>query len=373
MADAILPEPLELLRVNIDDAVVNAAQLHNPGVHSHGGTSACVIYTSGSTGLPKGVEIPHRGINRLVLNNGYLPFSPSDCVALAANPSFDATTFEVWGALLNGARLVVIEADVLLNPVRLAETVECAGISILLLAAGLFHQYAESMKKSFGHLRYLLAGGDAIDPSVVAKVLDGNGPQHFLNCYGPTEITTIATAYEAMEIDEDVRSLPIGRPIANTQIYILDAHGAPVPIGVVGELYIGGDGVGLGYLNREELTAERFLTDPFSTDPTARMYRSGDLGRWRADGTIEFFGRNDHQVKIRGFRIELGEIEARLSAHADVRECVVVALEGAVAGTEKRLVAYWVAAEGVTSEHLGAEILRSWLSDTLPDYMVPAA
>nr|WP_255352391.1 AMP-binding protein [Xanthomonas sp. MUS 060] len=133
--------------------------------------------------------------------------------------------------------------------------------------------------------------------------------------------------------------------------------------------------VGRGYLNREDLrSATRFLADPlFSTDPTARMYRTGDLGRWRADGTIEFVGRNDHQVKIRGFRIELGEIEARLSAHADVRECVVLALEGAAAGTEKRLVAYWVAAEGVTSEHLGAESLRSWLSDTLPDYMVPAA
>ncbi|WP_045726527.1 phosphopantetheine-binding protein, partial [Xanthomonas sp. GPE 39] len=141
----------------------------------------------------------------------------------------------------------------------------------------------------------------------------------------------------------------------------------------MGELYIGGDGVGRGYLNRDDLTAARFLTDPFSTDPTARMYRTGDLGRWRVDGTIEFVGRNDQQVKIRGFRIELGEIEARLSAHADVRECVVVALEDAASSTEKRLVAYWVAAEHIASEHLGAESLRSWLSDALPDYMIPAA
>ncbi|WP_045757272.1 non-ribosomal peptide synthetase, partial [Xanthomonas albilineans] len=370
--DTILPERLEVLRVNIDDAAVNVAESDNPRLYSHGSTSAYVMYTSGSTGLPKGVEIPHRGINRLVLNNGYLPFHPSDRVAFAANPSFDATTLEVWGALLNGARMIVIEADVLLSQVRLAETIKCEGITILLLAAGLFHQYADSMKEAFGHLRYLLAGGDAIDPSVVAKVLDGDSPQHFLNCYGPTEITTIATTYEVVEIDDGLRSLPIGRPIANTQIYILDGYGTPVPIGVVGELYLGGDGVARGYLNREELTAERFLTDPFSADPTARMYRSGDLGRWCADGTIEFVGRNDHQVKIRGFRIELGEIEARLSAHAQVRECVVVALD-ADAGNDKRLVAYWVGAEDVTSEHLCAETLRSWLSDVLPDYMVPAA
>nr|WP_255352740.1 amino acid adenylation domain-containing protein [Xanthomonas sp. GPE 39] len=372
VTDAILPAPLEVLRVNVDDTAVNAAQSDSPALHSHGGKSAYVMYTSGSTGMPKGVEIPHRGINRLVLNNGYLPFMPSDCVALAANPSFDAITFEIWGALLNGARLVVIESDVLMNPARLAETVECEGINILWMSTGLFYQYADSMKVGFGRLRYLLIGGDALDPSVVAKVMDGDRPQHFLNFYGTTETTTFASFYEIEGVDDGSRSLPIGRPIANTQIYILDRYGAPVPIGVVGELYIGGDGVGLGYLNREDLNAERFLTDPFSADPTARMYRSGDLGRWRADGTIEFVGRNDHQVKIRCFRIELGEIEVRLSAHPDVRECVVVALEEA-GGNDKRLVAYWVGAEGVTSEHLGAEDLRSWLSATLPDYMVPAA
>ncbi|WP_045771264.1 AMP-binding protein, partial [Xanthomonas albilineans] len=175
------------------------------------------------------------------------------------------------------------------------------------------------------------------------------------NLYGPTEAAVDVTAWRYCAGWKHAGSLPIGHPIANTRIYILDTYGAPVPIGVVGELYLGGDGVGRGYLNRDDLTAERFLTDPFSTDPTARMYRTGDLGRWRVDGVIEFVGRNDHQVKIRGFRIELGEIEARLSAHAEVRECVVVALDAA-AENDKRLVAYWVGAESVD-----AAALRRWL------------
>ncbi|WP_238319417.1 AMP-binding protein, partial [Xanthomonas maliensis] len=265
-----------MLRVNLDDTALNAAPSDNPPSLSHGGTSAYVIYTSGSTGLPKGVEIPHRGISRLVLNNGYLPFDPSDRIAFAANPSFDATTMEVWGALLNGARMVVIDADVLLNPQRFAETIEREGISVLFLVTALFRQYADRMKAGFGRLRYLLMGGEVIDPSVVARLLDGGGPQHFVHCYGPTETTTFATTYEVAAVEDDVRRLPIGRPIANTQIYILDAYGAPVPIGVAGELYIGGDGVGRGYLNRDALTAERFLDDPFSGTHGARMYRSGD-------------------------------------------------------------------------------------------------
>ncbi|AUI90618.1 hypothetical protein BVV10_11235 [Xanthomonas oryzae pv. oryzae] len=370
--DTKLPETLEVLRVNLDDTALNEVSSDNPQSLSHGGTSAYVIYTSGSTGLPKGVEIPHRGISRLVLNNGYLPFDPSDRIAFAANPSFDAITMEVWGALLNGARMVVIDADVVLNPQRFAETIEREGISVLFIVTALFRQYADSMKAGFARLRYLLMGGEVIDPSVVARLLDGGGPQHFVHCYGPTETTTFATTYEVAAVENDLRRLPIGGPIANTQIYILDADGAPVPIGVAGELYIGGDGVARGYLNRDDLSAERFIADPFSGTPGARMYRSGDRGRWRADGMIEFVERNDHQVKIRGFRIELGEIEARLGAHAAVRECVVVALEDA-AGSGKRLVAYWVGAEGATSDGVDAEALRGWLAATLPEYMVPAA
>ncbi|WP_272944100.1 AMP-binding protein, partial [Xanthomonas maliensis] len=224
-------------------------------------------------------------------------------------------------------------------------------------------------------LRVVIFGGEALDVATLRPWFqhERNLATHLVNMYGITETTVHVTSRSLAAADVDWRGgSPIGCPLANTRVYILDGQRAPVPIGVVGELYIGGGGVSRGYLNRAELTAQRFLVDPFSDTDDARMYRSGDLGRWRADGTIEFMGRNDHQVKIRGFRIELGEIEARLSAHDAVRACVVVALDDA-ASIGKRLVAYWIGAEGGASDGVDAEALRHWLSATLPDYMVPAA
>ena len=195
-----------------------------------------------------------------------------------------------------------------------------------------------------------------------------DAPRHFLNGYGPTETTTFAVVHRVDGVSPDARSIPIGRPIGNTQIYILDEHLQPVPLGVTGELYIGGAGVARGYLNRPELTAERFITDPFGGEPGGRLYRTGDLGRYRMDGTIEYMGRNDFQVKIRGFRVELGEIESRLRGCAGVRDAVVLARED-VPG-DKRLVAYVVPEAGVD---LSASALRDQLSSGLADYMVPGA
>jgi amino acid adenylation domain-containing protein len=334
---------------------------------------AYVIYTSGSTGQPKGVMVPHRAINRLVLNNGYATIGPGDRVAFAANPAFDASTLEVWAPLLNGGCIVVIDQAVLLEPVRFGEVLRSQKICLLWLTVGLFNQYADTLVKDFACLRYLMVGGDALNVGVIARVLQNGPPQHLLNGYGPTETTTFATTYEITAVREDARSIPIGRPIANTQTYILNALKEPVPVGVPGELYIGGAGVARGYLNRPELTAERFLPDPFTPEPEARMYRTGDLARWLADGTIEFLGRNDFQVKIRGFRIELGEIEARLAEHPAVREAVVVAREDTPG--DKRLVAYYTASPiGETEKGMiGAEQLRAHLSASLPEYMVPAA
>ncbi|HEX2059579.1 MAG TPA: condensation domain-containing protein, partial [Thermoanaerobaculia bacterium] len=226
--------------------------------------------------------------------------------------------------------------------------------------------YVDQLPDAFGQLRYLLTGGDALDPKTIRRLLaSAHRPAHVLNVYGPTETTTYATAHEIDAVADDARSIPLGRPIANTRIYILDAHGAPVPVGVEGEIYIGGDGVARGYLNRPELTAERFLANPFA-DGT--MYRTGDLGRWLPDGTIEFLGRNDFQVKLRGFRIELGEIEAKLGQCAGVRDAIVAAREDAPG--DKRLVAYLVADEGA---ELPAAALRETLARQLPDYMLPSA
>ncbi len=333
------------------------------------GTSACyVTYTSGSTGTPKGVIVPHRGINRLIINAQYARIDSTDCVAHISNPAFDASTFEIWAALLNGARLVIVPPAVVLDAASFAKALQAHRITVLFLTVGLLNQYVDALAGVFGQLRYLITGGDIVDPSVLRRVLNDCPPEHLLNAYGPTECTTYATTYRVEDVSEDAQSIPIGRPIGNTRVYILDKHRQPVPIGVTGELYLGGPGVALGYLNRAQLTEERFIADTFASAPGARLYRTGDLGRWRADGNIEFRGRNDQQVKIRGYRIELGEIESRLAAHPAVAESVVLARED-VPG-QKRLVAYFTTREEVVP---GADELRGFLRNTLPEYMLPSA
>jgi myxalamid-type nonribosomal peptide synthetase MxaA len=333
---------------------------------------AYLMYTSGSTGIPKGVIVPHRAVNRLVINNDYARVEPTDCVAHCSNPAFDASTFEVWGALLNGARMLVVPDSVVLGPKRFAACLKEQGVTVLWMTVGLFVQYTEALTSVFPQLRYLLTGGDVVDPESVRWVMRHGPPQHFINAYGPTECTTFSTTYLIEGIADDTTSLPIGRPISNTRVYILDPQIQPVPTGVVGELYIGGKGVALGYLNRPELTAQHFIADPFSADPRALMYKTGDLGRWRADGAIEYMGRNDCQVKIRGFRIELGEIESLLARHPQVKEAVVVARQD-VPG-EKRLVAYWSPSDLTASEpNPSVDALRMYMSQALPDYMMPSA
>jgi len=287
-------------------------------------------------------------------------------VAFAANPAFDASTLEVWAPLLNGGRIVVIPQDVLLEPVRFARALETRGVDVLWMTVGLFNQYVDFLGPVLPRLRYLIVGGDALDPRIIARVLQQGAPKHLLNGYGPTETTTFALTHEITRVEEGARSIPLGRPIGNTRVYVLDPQGRPVPVGAAGELYIGGAGVALGYLNQPALTAERFVRDPFSSQAGARMYRTGDLARWLTDGTVEFLGRTDFQVKVRGFRIELGEIEAALHAHPAVREAVVVVREDAPGN--KRLVAYCAGGDAADPEALRAHLLA-----TLPEYMVPAA
>ena len=342
---------------------------------------AYVMYTSGSTGTPKGVVVPHAAVNRLVINNGYAEILPEDAIAHCSNPAFDASTFEIWGALLNGARTVIVPHQQLMDPAQFAQVLGQQKVSHLFLTIGLFNQYADTLAEVFARLKYLITGGDVIEPNTVYRVLQQCPPKHFLSAYGPTETTTFATTCRLNgKVDENRRTIPIGEPISNTRIYILDEQGQPVPIGVTGEIHIGGDGVARGYLNRPELNAERFIPDPFNSDTDARMYKTGDLGYWRADGVVEFVGRNDFQVKIRGLRIELGEIEARLGERPEVRETTVIVREDQPG--DKRLVAYLTLQKGVLGAGqdgdgapvaLDVEALRAWLKASLPEYMVPSA
>ncbi|WP_034940010.1 amino acid adenylation domain-containing protein, partial [Erwinia mallotivora] len=271
---------------------------------------ACIMYTSGSTGQPKGVMVTHPGIVRIAVNNGYAGFCRTDRIAFASNPAFDAVTMEIWGALLNGASLVTVPQDTLLESAPLGAFIRDRNVSVLFLTTALFNRHAAAIPTALARLRYLLSGGEKADPAMFSRVLARGGQVCIVNGYGPTETTTFATAHAVQPGTPETRDVPLGRPIANTRVYVLDGRGEPVPPGVPGEIYVGGAGVARGYLNRPELTQERFLPDPFTGE--GRMYRTGDRGRWRPDGTLEYLGRLDDQVKIRGYRIEPGEVEAQL-------------------------------------------------------------
>ncbi len=310
------------------------------------GQTAYVMYTSGSSGRPKGICIPHRAVVRLVLGADYAALGPDERVAMIANPAFDASTFEIWGALLNGACLVIAQREVALSPSDFARFLRQRKITAAFLTTALFNQIASAQPDAFRNLRHLLIGGEAADPRRVREVQEGGPPQRLLNAYGPTENTTFSTWHAvSAEVAAD-RPVPIGLPIRNTQAYVLDRYMQRAPIGVAGELFLGGDGLASGYLKRPRLTAQRFVPSPFplpDPDPSEggqRLYRSGDLVRRRSDGNLEFIGRLDTQVKIRGHRIELGEIEAALCEHPQVLEAI--ALDSPDPSGTQRLAAYIV-------------------------------
>ncbi len=339
---------------------------------------AYILFTSGSTGMPKGVCIEHLAVMRLVINTNYVQLSAADCIAQASNASFDAATFEIWGALLNGARLAILHKETVLSADALARDIRARGINTLFLTTAIFNEHAYRSPQLFGDLHCLLFGGEACDAMAVSRVMRYTPPRRLINAYGPTESTTFATWFEigrASEgpLPEDTAraetrvGVPIGRPLTNTRCYVLDAALQPVPIGVTGELYLGGLGVAREYLNRPELTAERFIQNPYCDGD--RLYKTGDLVCYLPDGNLKYVARADQQIKIRGLRIEPGEVEAVLLRAADISRCAVIARED-VPG-DQRLVAYVVAADA--SLRPSAQDLRLRLASHLPAYMVPAA
>jgi amino acid adenylation domain-containing protein len=327
---------------------------------------AYVMYTSGSTGHPKGVMIPHRGIVRLVRDNDYASFAQTEVFLHLAPLTFDASTFEIWGALLNGATLAIVDA---MQPSldEIAEAIDRFGVTTMWLTAGLFHLMVDHKLDALRPLRQLLAGGDVLSPSHVKKALHALPTCRLINGYGPTENTTFTCCYSIPPTHQDGRPIPIGAAINHTDVHVLDEDFRTVAAGEVGQLCTGGHGVALGYLNRQDLTERTFVADPFSGRPGSLMYLTGDLVRRRSDGNLEFLGRMDRQVKINGKRIELEEIEETLRQFGPVRDAVTVVRTPS--GTIKQIAAYVTAEPGQTPT---VHALRAHMCSRLPPYMVPS-
>ena len=333
------------------------------------GDPAYVMFTSGSTGRPKGTVVPQRAVARLVCNTDYVTLGPGDVIAHVSNTSFDAATFEIWGALLNGATLRILDAATVLAPAAFAQALSRHDVTTVFVTTALFNVVASHEPAAFASVRDVLFGGERCNVDAVGAVLSKGPPQRLVHVYGPTESTTFASWYEVPQIDSVAdgapRTVPIGGPVANTTLYVVDRGGELVPPGVVGELWIGGDGLALGYLGEPALTAERFGPDPFGEDPWGRLYRTGDLVRRRHDGAIEFVGRIDRQVKLRGFRIEPEEVERAVRSHADVADALVevIAPHG-----DPRLAAWAVPLPG---RDIDPSSILEHLRRILPGYMVP--
>ncbi|MCL6592077.1 MAG: amino acid adenylation domain-containing protein, partial [Firmicutes bacterium] len=367
----ILDGEPEWWQVSAEESIVSK---HQPQGASADDT-VYIMYTSGSTGTPKGTLISHRNVIRVVRNTNYLTIEPTDRLLQLSNYAFDGSVFDIFGALLNGACLVMIAKEAAIEIPHLTEFIAEKGITVFFITTALFNMLVDWDITSLKNVRKILFGGEATSVPHARKALEFLGPNRLVNVYGPTETTVFASFYPINEIADDAQVIPIGYPISNTTLYVLDKQGQLVPPNVPGELYIGGAGVGKGYLNREELTARKFIPNPFPVETLharslgdPRLYRTGDLV-WRLPGgEIGFIGRLDFQIKIRGFRVELGEIENHLNNIPGVKEAIVVARK------DKTGSLYIAAYYTVDNKNGGIEPnqIREFLSDRVPDYMIPA-
>ncbi|HET7017806.1 MAG TPA: amino acid adenylation domain-containing protein, partial [Streptosporangiaceae bacterium] len=363
---AALPQLPGVDVVRIDQEPAAAADEHEvPPDIAHPLSLAYISFTSGSTGVPKGVAVPQRAVIRLVSDPTFAPLGPGERLLHLAPVAFDASTLEIWGALLTGGAVVIAPPGPLGLP-DIASLLRTSGVTVVWLTAGLFHQLAEVDIDAIAGVPVVLAGGEVLNPDTVRAVLAARRGKPLVNGYGPTENTTFTTCHVMTEPGQAGQTVPIGRPIQHTTVYILDECGQPAPIGVVGELYTGGEGLARGYAGSAAATARVFVPDPAGRG--TRLYRTGDLARWCAGGIIEFVGRTDDQVKIRGFRIEPGEVAAMLRKHPAVGEAVVVV---AGEGAQRHLIGYVTASDGIDPVALGPVKLREFLVHRLPEYLVP--
>ncbi len=365
---AIFPKSIAMIDVAELTAHQSASRfkIDTSQIAIDGKALAYVMYTSGSTGEPKGIEICHRSIIRLVRNVDYVRLGADDVFLHAAPLGFDASTLEIWGPLLNGGTCAIY-TETVPTGAGLAQSIAEHGVSSAWLTAALFNAIVDDDATCLRGLNQLLIGGEALSVPHVMRALKALPDTTIVNGYGPTECTTFTATYRIpRDLPADIRSIPIGKPISQTPVYIVNQRLEQVPMGVVGELCVGGPGVARGYLRRRELNQERFVPNPFSAT-SELLYRTGDLVRYLPDGNIEFIGRRDGQIKIRGFRIEVGEIEAALAKHSQVQACAVVARRDRPG--DARLVAYVVP----RSKTISAAALRAHLHAELPDFMVPSA
>ncbi|MEP7338035.1 MAG: amino acid adenylation domain-containing protein [Acidobacteriota bacterium] len=369
LGDAVSVHSAETLCLDTDWKAIASESDENPAGGAGPDNVAYILYTSGSTGQPKGVLLPHRGlVNRLLAGQSVYHLTESDRLLHKASISFDASIWEIFWPLMAGAQLVLARVDGQRDPAYLARLIAQRGITYVHFIPSMLQLFLQEPGiAKLDSLKGVFCGGEVLSLPLMQRFFESFAANLY-NQYGPTE-TSVNATYFVCQRDDDRQSVPIGRPFPNNQVYILCERMQPAPVGVVGEIFIGGEGISRGYLNRPDLTAEKFIPNPFGSLPGGRLYRTGDLARFCPDGQIEFIGRNDHQVKLRGYRIELGEIEAALRSHPQVRQAVVLVEQ---AGADKRLTAYVVAREPQSRWSDGNAELREYLRRQLPDFMIPS-